>query len=71
MSETPEPPDKAPEDPEVSEFLQEEPTSPETPAAAEALRPSDGVWPLYAAAALVLATLWAVWVLLRRVFQTR
>lgn len=37
----------------------------ETPApAAEAPRPSAGVWPLYAAAALVLATLWAVWVLL-------
>jgi protein TonB len=66
MSETPEPPDKAPEDPEVSEFLQEEPAFPEIPAALEAPpRASAGVWPLYAAAALVLATLWAVWVLLR------
>ncbi len=39
----------------------------ETPAPAaeaEVPRPASGVWPLYAAAALVLATLWAVWVLL-------
>jgi TonB family protein len=40
----------------------------ETPAPAaetEIARPASGVWPLYAAAALVLATLWAVWVLLQ------